>query len=43
VDLTLPQQWTADADIDLLERPLGAPELTFTPYAIRSWRLRRAD
>ena len=34
--------WTADAALDLLERPTGAPERPeLGPFAVRSWRLVR--
>ncbi len=40
VTLELPGGWEADAALDLLERETGAPDLAFTPFAVRSWRLR---
>jgi alpha-mannosidase len=36
-----PPGWDLDAELDLLERPLGSPELSFTPFRVRSWLLRR--
>jgi alpha-mannosidase len=40
VTLALPDGWAADAGLDLLEREIGGPDLAFTPFAVRSWRLR---
>jgi alpha-mannosidase len=40
VTLALPDGWSADAGLDLLERESGPPDLTFGPFAVRSWRLR---
>jgi alpha-mannosidase len=37
-----PRGWELGAELDLLERPLGPPELSFTPFRVRSWLLRRA-
>jgi alpha-mannosidase len=37
--IALPSGWTLDAELDLLERPLGAPDTSFTPFRIRTWRL----
>jgi alpha-mannosidase len=42
VALELPGGWEADATLDLLERPAGAPLLDVEPFAVRTWRLRRA-
>jgi alpha-mannosidase len=42
VTLALPDGWQADAGLDLLERATGTPDLAFGPFAVRSWRLRRA-
>jgi alpha-mannosidase len=42
VALELPDGWEADATLDLLERPVGPPELAVEPFAVRTWRLRRA-
>ena len=41
VALELPDGWEADAALDLLERPSGAPALDVEPFAVRTWRLRR--
>jgi alpha-mannosidase len=38
--LELPTGWTADAELNLLEEELGPPETVFTPFRVRSWRLR---
>jgi alpha-mannosidase len=43
VSVELPSGWTLDADIDLLERGSEPPGRGFTPFAVRSWRLRRAQ
>ena len=40
--LELPPGWEPDAALDLLERPVGAPQLELEPFAVRTWRLRRA-
>ena len=40
VALELPDGWEADAALDLLELETGPPDLAFTPFAVRSWRLR---
>jgi alpha-mannosidase len=42
VSVELPSGWTLDADIDLLERGSAPPGRGFTPFAVRSWLLRRA-
>ena len=39
VGLHLPDGWSADAALDLLEREAGAPGLRLGPFAVRSWRL----
>jgi alpha-mannosidase len=41
VELGLPPGWAADAALDLLERPIGAPESELTPFAVRTWRIAR--
>jgi alpha-mannosidase len=41
VTLDLPDGWAATAGLDLLERDTGAPNLAFTPFAVRSWLLER--
>jgi alpha-mannosidase len=40
VELGLPPGWELDAELDLLERVTGRPEHSFTPFQVRSWRLR---
>lgn len=40
VELGLPPGWELDAELDLLERVTGPPEHSFTPFQVRSWRLR---
>jgi alpha-mannosidase len=42
VYLSLPEGWTADAQLDLLERETGAPGFELGPFAVRSWRLRQS-
>jgi alpha-mannosidase len=37
----LPPGWRLDAELDLLENRLGTPQLTFTPFKVRSWSLTR--
>ena len=39
VELALPDGWSADAQLDLLEREIGPPDLGLAPFAVRSWRL----
>jgi alpha-mannosidase len=34
--------WTFDAELNLLEEEIGPPEFAFTPFQVRSWRLRPA-
>jgi alpha-mannosidase len=34
--------WTFDAELNLLEEETGPPEFSFTPFQVRSWRLRPA-
>jgi len=41
VGLALPPGWEADAELDLLEDPVGAREEHLGPFQVRSWRLRR--
>jgi alpha-mannosidase len=38
--LELPAGWTADAELNLLEEEVGPPETTFTPFRVRTWRVR---
>jgi alpha-mannosidase len=40
--LALPDGWSADAELDLLEREIGPPAPEIGPFAVRSWRLRQA-
>jgi alpha-mannosidase len=35
-----PPGWVLDAELDLLERPLGAPRLELGSFAVRTWALR---
>jgi alpha-mannosidase len=42
VELELPDDWKADAALDLLERPDGPPRFDLEPFAVRTWRLARA-
>lgn len=39
--LKLPDGWAAEADLNLLEDPEGGPSFDFSPFQVRSWRLRR--
>jgi alpha-mannosidase len=36
-----PPSWALDAELDLLERETGPPELDLRPFGVHSWRLRR--
>jgi alpha-mannosidase len=42
VEASLPSGWSLDAELNLLEEEVGSPELEFTPFRVRSWRLRRS-
>lgn len=42
VEASLAPGWTLDAELNLLEEELGPPELEFTPFRVRSWRLKRS-
>ena len=42
VTLELPSGWDTDATLDLLEQPAGPAALELEPFAVRTWRLRRA-
>jgi alpha-mannosidase len=33
--------WGIDAELNLLEEKIGPPDLTFQPFRVRSWRVRR--
>jgi alpha-mannosidase len=37
--IDLPAGWSADAQLDLLEREAGPPATELGPFAVRSWRL----
>ena len=37
IALELPAGWSADAQLDLLERETGAPDFELGPFAVRSW------
>ena len=39
VRLDLPGAWRAVQELDVLERPLGEPEMHFNPFQVRSWKL----
>jgi alpha-mannosidase len=39
VRLGLPGTWRAVQELDLLERPIGAPNMHFDPFQVRSWKL----
>lgn len=41
LSLTLPPGWEIASEIDLLERPIGTPDLTLQPFQVRSWLLRQ--
>jgi alpha-mannosidase len=36
-----PPGWAIDAELDLLERPLGRADGDIGPFAVRTWRLVR--
>jgi alpha-mannosidase len=40
-EAAVPPGWTIDAELNLLEDEVGPPELAFTPFRVRSWRLRK--
>jgi alpha-mannosidase len=40
VAVTPPPGWVLDTELDLLERPAGAPQTELGPFAVRSWALR---
>lgn len=42
VEVDLPPGWDLGPELDLLERPQGSPETSFTPFRVRSWLLHRA-
>jgi alpha-mannosidase len=37
--ILLPEGWSADSGLNLLEDPVGPPEFSLTPFQVRSWRL----
>jgi alpha-mannosidase len=39
VTVELPAGWSLEEELDLLERPLGPPDCTFTPFKVHSWRI----
>ena len=41
VAIDLPEGWEMGAELNLLEEPIGAPELAFTPFQVRSWLVSR--
>jgi alpha-mannosidase len=43
VDIDLPPGWTIATELDLLERMVGAPTLSFGPFQVRSWLLKRTS
>jgi alpha-mannosidase len=40
--LTLPKGWSIAEEVNLLEDSVGPPNLAFTPFKLRSWRLVRS-
>jgi alpha-mannosidase len=42
VRVGVPEGWRLDSELNLLEEPVGEPQFYFTPFQVRSWRLRRA-
>jgi alpha-mannosidase len=40
VAVTAPPGWALDTELDLLERPAGAPQTELGPFAVRTWALR---
>jgi alpha-mannosidase len=42
VEVSLPPGWALDAELNLLEQEVGPPELDFTPFRVRSWRVKRS-
>ena len=41
VRLELPDGWTMESELNLLEDPIGSPDLTFAPFQVHSWLLRK--
>jgi len=41
VALNLPSPWLVESEMNLLERFMGSPALSFTPFQVHSWLLRR--
>lgn len=41
VRLSLPEGWRAVSELNLLESPLGEPNLFFNPFQVHTWRLER--
>jgi alpha-mannosidase len=39
---TVAPGWGIDAELNLLETEIGPPDLTFRPFQVHSWRLRRS-
>jgi alpha-mannosidase len=37
--IRLPEDWSVASEVNLLEEELGAPDLSFRPFQVRSWRL----
>jgi alpha-mannosidase len=38
----LPDGWELASELNLLEDDLGEPRLDFTPFQVRTWRVRRS-
>ena len=38
-----PPGWTLESELDLLEGSTGPPDLSFTPFQVHSWLLKRKD
>jgi alpha-mannosidase len=43
VQIELPPGWTLESELDVLEREIGAPDMTFGPFQVHSWLLRRTE
>lgn len=41
-NVTAPEGWELGAELNLLEDPIGEPDLSMTPFQVRSWRLTKA-
>ncbi len=40
-EITAPEGWALDSELNLLEDPIGGPDPAMAPFQVRSWRLTR--